>query len=76
MEQQPQRACERTKSKQKQNQVTLHSNSPRVLLFDLVLKQCNGWLSMMSGYGANPIFFQKKKDWTSRTLATPTSNVR
>ena len=35
-------ACERTKSKQKQNQVTSYSNWPRVLLFDLVHKQCNG----------------------------------
>ena len=27
---------------------------------------------MMSGHGANPIFFNKKnKDWTSRTLANP-----
>ena len=28
---------------------------------------------MMFGYGANPIFFNKKKnkDWTSRTLANP-----
>ena len=27
---------------------------------------------MVSGYGANPIFFNKKnKDWTSRTLANP-----
>ena len=42
MEQQPHRACERTKSKQKQNQVTSHSNWPRVLLFDLAHKQCNG----------------------------------
>ena len=32
---------------------------------------------MISGHGANPIFFNKKKDWTSRTLATlhpPTFN--
>ena len=28
---------------------------------------------MMSGHGANPIFFNKKnKDWTFRALATPT----
>ena len=27
---------------------------------------------MISGHGANPIFFNNKdKDWTSRTLATP-----
>ena len=42
MEQQPQRACKRMDSKQKQNQVPLHSNLPRVLLFDLAHKQCNG----------------------------------
>ena len=41
LEQQLHDACDRTKSKQ-QNQVTLHSNWPRVLLFDLVHKQCNG----------------------------------
>ena len=34
--------CELTKSKQNQNQVTSHSNWPRVLLFDLAHKQCNG----------------------------------
>ena len=39
--QQPHRACERTKSKQKQNQAMSHSNSPRVLLFDLAHKQYN-----------------------------------
>ena len=27
---------------------------------------------MMSGHGADPVFFNKKdKDWTSRTLANP-----
>ena len=26
---------------------------------------------MMLGHGANPIFFDKKKDWTSRTLPNP-----
>ena len=75
MQKQPHRgACERTKSKQKQNQVTPHSNRPRVLLFDLAHRQCNDiikgwllvninvWLSMMSGDGANPIFFNKKKN--------------
>ena len=39
----------------------------------------NVWLSMMSGHGANPILFNKKKnkDWTSRTLANPPpSNLR
>ena len=63
MEQQSHRACEWTKSKQKQ--------------FDLAHKKCNGiikawlnvWLSMMSGHGANPIFFNKTKVQTSRTLA-------
>ena len=38
----PSRACEPMKSKQKQNQVMPHSNWPRVLLFDLADKQCNG----------------------------------
>ena len=37
----------------------------------------NVWFSMMSGHGANPVFFnEKNKDWTSRTLASfwpPTS---
>ena len=42
MEQQPHHACEQTKPKQKQDQVTLHSNWPRGLLFDLNHKQCNG----------------------------------
>ena len=42
MEQQLHHTCERTKPKQKQNQVKSHSNSPRVLLIDLTHKQCNG----------------------------------
>ena len=42
MEKQPHRACERMKSNQKLNQVMPHSNWPRVLLFDLAHKQCNG----------------------------------
>ena len=42
IEQQPHRACKRTKSEQKQNQVMSHSNWPRALLFDLDHKQCNG----------------------------------
>ena len=42
MEQQTHGASDRTKSKQKQNQVTSHSYWPRVLLFDLAHKQCNG----------------------------------
>ena len=36
------RAYKRAKLKQKQNQVTPHSNWPRVLLFNLAHKQCNG----------------------------------
>ena len=40
MEQQPHRACELTKSSKKKK-VTSHSNWPRVLLFELVHKQCN-----------------------------------
>ena len=48
MEQQPRRARERTKWKPKQNQVTSHSNWPRVLLFNSAHKQCvgviKGWL--------------------------------
>ena len=35
------RACERTKSKQKQNQVTSYSNWQCFLLFDLAHKECN-----------------------------------
>ena len=42
MEQQPHRAIEQTKSKQKQNQVKSHSNWPRVLVFELTCKKCNG----------------------------------
>ena len=43
MEQQPQRKYKRTKPKQKPNQVTTsHSIWPRVLVFDLARKQCNG----------------------------------
>ena len=41
MEQELHRACEQTKSKQKQNQVKPYSNWPRVLLSDLSHKQCN-----------------------------------
>ena len=52
MEQQLQRACERTKSKQKQNQVTSRSNWPCIILFDLAHKQCNGivkgWLHYLT----------------------------
>ena len=76
MEQQPHRAREWTKSNKKtQNKVTSYSNWPRVLLFDLAHKQCNGiikgWLHCltsdskggfisMPGHGPNPIFFNKK----------------
>ena len=42
MEQQSHCASERTKSKQKQNQVKPHSNWPHILLYNLVHKQCNG----------------------------------
>ena len=46
------RACERPKSKRKQNQVTSHSNCPRVLLFDLAHKQWSGiikgWLHCLT----------------------------
>ena len=52
IEQQPHRVCEWAKSKQKQNQVTSHSNWPRVLSFDLAHKQCNdiikGWLHCLT----------------------------
>ena len=52
MEQQPHRACERTKSKQKQYQVKSHSNWLRVLLFDLAHKPWNGiikgWLHCLT----------------------------
>ena len=52
LEQQPHRACERTKSKQKQNEVTSHLDWPRVLLFNLAHKQYNGiikgWLQCLT----------------------------
>ena len=44
MVQQSHRACERTKSKQKQKQSMSYLNSPRVLLFGLAHKQCNGFI--------------------------------
>ena len=44
MEQQPNRAYERTKLKQKQNQRTSHSNWSHVVLFDLAHKQCRASL--------------------------------
>ena len=54
MEQQPHRACKRTKSKQKQNSVTSHSNWPRVLLFNLGHRRCNG---IMKGW----LYWVKRK---------------
>ena len=37
----------------------------------------NVWPNMMSGHGTNPIFFNnKKKNWTSRTLANPSAPLR
>ena len=52
MEQQPHRASERTKSKQKQNHATSCSNWPRVPFFDLAHKHCNviikGWLHCLT----------------------------
>ena len=98
MEQELHRAWERTKAKQKQNQVMSHSNQPRVLFFDLAHKQCNGiikgWLHCLTSeskgrFLVNNIlifgsawclvmaqiqFFQKNKDWTSRTLGPITSH--
>ena len=60
MEQQPHRACEWTKSKQKQNHVTSHSNWPRALLFNLAYKQCNGiikrWLHCLTPYSKGRFF--------------------
>ena len=48
MEQQAHHACEQTKSKWKQNQVTSHSNWSHVLLFNFAQKQHNsitkGWV--------------------------------
>ena len=45
-------SCERTKSKQKQNQFMSHSIWPCVLLLDLAHKQCNdfikGWLHCLT----------------------------
>ena len=62
-------ACEQMTSKQKQNQVTSHSNWPRVLF---MASLSDARVKRMSGHGANPVFFNKKnKDWRCRTLATP-----
>ena len=72
MEQQPHRACERTKSKLKQNQVTSHSNWPRVLLFYLANTQCNGIikgrLHCLTAESIGRCLVNK--DWNPRTLAT------
>ena len=43
MEQQPHRACDQTKLKQKQNKVMSHSNRSRVLLLDLLSPQTRQW---------------------------------
>ena len=84
MEQQLHHTCERTKPKQKQNQVKSHSNSPRVLLIDLAHKQCigiiKGWLHM---FGSSCLvtaqiqfsLIKKDEDWTSSTLANPQSST-
>ena len=40
--------------------------------FSSIINYINVWLSLMTGHGANPIFFNKKnKDWMSRTLPDP-----
>ena len=60
MEQQPQHACEPAKAKQKQDQVTSHSNWPRILLFDLAHKQRNGiikwWLHCLTSESKERFF--------------------
>ena len=52
MEQQPHRTCEWTKPNKSKKRVTSHSNWPRILLFDLTHKQCNGiiktWLHCLT----------------------------
>ena len=57
MEQQPQRACERTKSKQKQNQVTSQSYWPHVLL--LILPSSNATVSLKDGF---TVWHQSEKE--------------
>ena len=63
MEQQRHRAYERTRFKQKQNQVTLHSNCPRDLLFALADKQCigiiKGWLHCLTSESKKRFFFKR-----------------
>ena len=60
MKQQPHRAYERTKSKQKQNQAMSHLISSHVLLFDLSHKQCNGiikgWLHSLTSESKGRFF--------------------
>ena len=60
MKQQPHRAYEQTKSKQKQNQAMSHLNSSHVLLFDLAHKQCNGiikgWLQSLTSESKGRFF--------------------
>ena len=77
MEQQSHSACEWTKSKQKENQPTSHSNWPRVLLFDLAHRECNGILvqkvdiicvSPLSKITVN----YKKMVWLQRNFTTGT----
>ena len=67
MEQQPHQACERTKSKQKQNQVMSFSNWPRALLFDLAHKQCDGiiqwWFSIGRFLANNILMFDSDSAW-------------
>ena len=81
MEQPPHRACEQTKSKQKRfspqtmqwyNYWMASLSDVRVKKKTSCQKYIDAWLSIMSGRGANSIFFNKKdKDWTPRTLANP-----
>ena len=81
---------ERTKSKQNQNQVTSHSNWPRLLLFNLVHKQCNGiikgWLHYLTSESKGRFLVNNISmfgstwclviDWTFRTLANPPTPIR
>ena len=72
------------KTKTKSNHVTFKLNTRFIVRFSPRTMQwyhsrmalLSFWLSIMSAHGANPIFFNKKnKDWTSRTLATPTPST-
>ena len=68
MEQQLHRTCERTKSKQKPNQVMSHSNRSRVLLFDLAHKHCNGiikgWIHCLTSWSKGR-FVSNMNVWVS-----------